>query len=61
MPFLGIVNENFVIKEQNLDRYEELVAVVMPLNEWLKVIDHGGNVALSASDTTHRALRRLGL
>ena len=60
MPCLGYVKENDILAPQSLDETEELTRLLMPISEWLTLLDqHSGSIAASSSDTTYRALRYL--
>jgi ADP-ribose pyrophosphatase len=59
-PYLGIIREPVVPRSQRLDETEDLRVVLMPLNEWLKLIDAGQVHDEYAVTTTFLALRKLG-
>jgi ADP-ribose pyrophosphatase len=58
--FLGLPSEPVLTNEQNLDDTEYLGVVLVPLDEWLKLIDME-RVDGKSVVTTFKALRRLGL
>ncbi len=58
--FLGIPEMPISPKPQNLDRTEQLKIVLIPLPEWLKLIERGEVVSAGAIATTFLALRKLG-
>jgi len=59
-PFLGTVKEPVAAKPTNLDGTEHLQPFLIPLTEWLQLIELGKVLEDSAISTTYMALRRLG-
>lgn len=60
-PFDGVVIEPIVRGPSKLDSSEHLLAFVMPLEEWLKLIETGGVQEECSIGTTYLALRRRGM
>ena len=58
--FLGILPKQIVVKRQNLDRKEFLKIVLVPLQEWMKLIEAGQVKEAASIVTTYLALRKLG-
>lgn len=59
-PYLGEVEEPIVRGASKLDANEKLAMVLMPLQEWLRAIDHLPGMESSGVTTTYLALRHLG-
>ncbi len=59
-PFLGDLPEDIVIGPSTLDKTEHLKMVLVPLVEWMDLIDRGLTNEMCAGDVTYRALRGLG-
>lgn len=59
-PFLGQVTLPIVKGKSKLDDTENLKMVLVPLQEWLKLIDNSRGIEDCAVSTTFLALRRLG-
>lgn len=59
-PFLGRTFEDITVGPSSLDEKEALQLLLMPLNEWLKLIESGRVFEECAVSITYLALRRLG-
>jgi len=59
-PFLGKVKEPIQPKQYKLDGTEHLQPMLIPLSEWLQLIELGKVLEASAIVVTYMALRRLG-
>jgi len=59
-PFLGKTLEEIHLGPSSLDEKETLQLLLMPLNEWLKLIEAGKVLEECAVSVTYLALRRLG-
>lgn len=58
-PFLGKVEEGFTLGKSKLDENEFLKLVLVPLEEWMKLIEEG-KIELGIISATHLALLELG-
>jgi 8-oxo-dGTP pyrophosphatase MutT (NUDIX family) len=59
-PFLGQTFSDFIVGPSSLDEKETLQLLLMPLTEWLKLIESGRVQEECAVSVTYLALRRLG-
>lgn len=60
VPYLGIPEKPIVKGLSSLDETEYLHAILMPLPEWMELIDRGSVQDAYAVVVTHLALRKLG-
>lgn len=60
IPFLGVVEKPVTRGPSSLDETEYIQAVLMPLQEWMELIDRGLVQDAYAVVVTHLALRKLG-
>lgn len=58
-PYLGIAKEPVIKAAQNLDKTEMLKVLLIPLNEWLRLISEGKIVDECAISITFLALQKL--
>lgn len=60
-PFLGEVDTEAPIGPSKLDQNEHLKLVLVPLQDWLELIERGEAVEDCSASVTYLALRKLGL
>lgn len=60
LSFIGVPRNPIVIKDQNLDHEEFVKTVLVPINEWLKLIEEEKVQDSYSVVTTFLALRKLG-
>ena len=60
VPYLGIPEKPIVKGLSSLDETEYLHAILIPLPEWMELIDRGSVQDAYAVVVTHLALRKLG-
>lgn len=59
-PFLGVLPKDLICSQSKLDRTEFLQVVLIPLKEWIRLIEQGKVTEDSSISLTFLALRQLG-